>query len=196
MLAKTVDTAMKLDPTAMGNNVMTWDMQIVSPKPWWAKPMLVESFTAHDQTVEVHGFDEKTISIANRGNLPVWPKFLYTGPGRAWVQDGMTPRMVPLPTLSADDGYVEVDTDPAERTFKSSTEPVDNIFYQIIRQSQILDFFLHDVEALGLPVWRRANGIRFLSEIPPRTVANLRVRHDHGGGQIVVFMPQRYSRPS
>jgi hypothetical protein len=158
--------------------------------------MLVESFTAHQATIALHGFDEKTITIANRGNLPAQPKFLYTGPGRAWVQDGMTTKMVPLPTLSAADGYVQVDTDPAERTFKSSTEPVDNVFYQLIRQSQILDFLLHDVAALGLPVWRRANGIRFLSEIPPRTVANLKVRHDHAGGQVIVLMPQRFSRPS
>jgi len=196
MLAKTVDTAMKIDPTAMDNNLMTWDMQVVAPRPWWAKPMLVDSFTAHPQTVELHGFDEKIITIANRGNLPSPPKFLYTGPGKAWVQDGMTDKMIPLPALSAADGYVQVDTDTAERTFKSSTEPVDNVFYQLIRQSQILDFFLHDQAAQGLPVWRRANGIRFQSEIPPRTVANLRVRHDTPGGQVIVFMPQRYSRPS
>ncbi len=195
-LAKTVDTAMPLDPTAFGNNGFQWDMQIVAAQPWWAKRMLTDSFTAHADSVALNGWDEQTFHIANRGTMEAWPKFMYTGPGKAWIQDGMTNNMIELPQLSADDGYVTVDTDPAERTLKGSNDPTDNLFYQFIRQSRILDFFLHDLEALGQPVWRRANGIRFQSPIPPRTVANLKVRHSQPGGQVIVFMPQRYARPS
>ena len=73
---------------------------------------------------------------------------------------------------------------------------MDNIFYELIRSSRILDFLLHDISALGLPVWRRANGIRFTSQIPPRTVANITVKHNHPEGAITVMMPQRYMRPS
>ena len=195
-LAKTVDTSMVLDPTAFGNNGFLWDMQLVAAKPWWAKRTLFEQWTAHPATTSLLGYDEKTFHIANRGTLAVWPKFIYTGPGRCWIQDGMSDTLLEMPTLTSDDGYVLVDTDPAERTFTSSTDPIDNIFYQLIRQSKVLDFFLHDIAALGLPVWRRANGIRFQSQIPPRTVANIKVRHDHAGGQVTCLIPQRYSRPS
>lgn len=195
-LAKAVDTSMKIDPVAMQNNVQKWDMQIMGVNPWYAKRTLVETWTAHAQTVAQNGFDEETISIANRGHLPTCPLFLYSGPGRAWVQDGMTDRLVALPTLSAADKYGLVDTDPAHRTLTGAVDPVDNIFYQYIRSSKVLDFFLHDIEALGLPLWRRANGIRFTSPIPPRTVANLKVRHDHAGGTVTVMLPQRFVRPS
>ena len=195
-LAKHPDTAMPLDPTAFGNNGFQWDMQIVAAKPWWAKRMLTDSFTAAADSVAKNGWDEQTFHIANRGTMESWPKFMYSGPGRAWIQDGMTNNMIALPELSAADGYVTVDTDPAERTLKGSNDPTDNLFYQFIRQSRVLDFFLHDLEALGEPVWRRASGIRFQSSIPPRTVANIKVRHSQPGGQVVIFLPQRYARPS
>lgn len=196
MQAKPVDTTIKMDGVAYGNNFMAWDMQILAPKPWYSKRMLVENWTANAQTVAANGFDEETISIANRGQLPVSPFFIYTGPGRAWVQDGMTTRMVELPLLSAADGYVLVDTNEDARTLTASTDPVDNLFYDLVRQSRVLDFFLHDIATLGLPVWRRAPGIRFTSQIPPRTVANLKVRHDTAGGTVTVLMPQRFKRPS
>lgn len=196
MLAKTVDTTMPIDPTAFGNNGFTWDMQIVAPKPWWAKRMLVDQWTAAADSVAKLGYDEQTFHIANRGTMESHPIFIYTGPGRCWVQDGMSNNMIALPELSSDDGYVTVDTDPSARTFKGSNDPTDNFFYQFIRSSRILDFFLHDIESLGLPVWRRANGIRFQSPIPARTVANIKVRHTHPGGQVFILMPQRYKRPS
>jgi hypothetical protein len=104
--------------------------------------------------------------------------------------------MVQLPTLQESDGYVLVDTDPANRTLTGTSDPVDNIFYSVIRQSRILDFFLHDIDALGLPVWRRANGLQFKSQIPPRTIANITVKHDNPTGAITVMIPQRYIRPS
>ena len=223
-LAKQVDTTVKMDPVAYQNNVMQWDMQIVAPKPWYAKRTLVESWKPNTSAVSSggvsgvfpddagvypstlfspsnivspgRGFDENIFVMANRGQLPAWPLFLYSGPGRAWIQDGMTTRMVELPLLSEDDGYVLVDTDPANRTLTGSTDPIDNIFFDIIRSSRILDFFLHDIAALGLPVWRRANNIRFTSQIPPRTVANLKVRHDNANGSITMLLPQRYIRPS
>lgn len=196
MLAKEPDTTMPLDPTSFGNNGFTWDMQIVAPKPWWAKRMLTDSWTAAADSIAKLGYDEQTFHIANRGTMQSHPIFIYTGPGRCWVQDGMSNNMIALPELSSADGYVTVDTDPAQRTFKGSNDPTDNLFYQFIRQSKILDFFLHDLAALGQPVWRRANGIRFQSPIPPRTVANIKVRHTHPGGQVFIMLPQRYKRPS
>lgn len=195
ILGDAVEDRVKMDPTTHGNNVQLWNMTIIAPKPWYAKRTLVTTWKAHPATVAEHGFDMETIAIANRGQLSDWPLFLVKGPGRAWVQDGMTDRMVQLPELSSDDGYMLVDTDPANRTLTGSSDPVDNIFYDLVRSSKILDFFLHDIAALGQPVWRRANGIRFTSQIPPRTVANITVKHNHPEGAITVMVPQRYARP-
>lgn len=192
-LAGTPTSSIRQDPA--GDKVLVWNVKWLVPKPWWAKRTLYEQWNAHPQTVSAHGFDEETITIANRGNLPVSPMFLVGGPGRAWVQDGMTTRMVKLPTLSSDDGYMLVDTDPANQTLMGATDPVDNIFYDYIRSSRILDFLLHDIAALGLPVWRREY-VEFNSQIPPKTVANIKVRHNNANGSVTVFLPQRFSRPS
>ena len=196
MLGDAVEDKVSYDPTTHGNNVQLWNMTIIAPKPWYAKRSLVHTWHAHPATVDEHGFDMETVTIANRGQFSIWPLFLIKGPGRAWVQDGMTDRMVQLPTLQASDGYVLLDTDPAARTLTGSSDPVDNIFFELVRSSKILDFFLHDISALGLPVWRRANGIQFKSQIPPRTVANITVKHSHPEGAITIIMPQRYMRPN
>lgn len=196
MLAEAVKGAIKVDPTTHGNNVQLWNMQIVAPKPWYAKRTLYTTWEAHPSTVAANGFDQETVAIANRSQMSAWPLFLVKGPGKVSVQDGMLDRMVDLPTLQESDGYVLVDTDPANRTLTATSDPVDNVFYSIARSSKILDFFLHDISALGLPVWRRANGIRFLSQIPPRTVANIRVKHDNPTGTVTVMVPQRYIRPT
>lgn len=195
-LAKTVDTSMPIDPTSFGNNGFMWDMQIVAAKPWWSKRMLYETWTAHPDTHSLLGYDEYTFQIANRGTMESYPRVLYSGAGRCWVQDGMTDKMIELPQLSSDDGVVLVDTHPGERTFTGEKDAIDNIFYQFIRQSRVLDFFLHDIEALGVDVWRRAKGVRFQSPIPPRTVANIKVRHTTPGAQVTVLLPQRFTRPT
>jgi hypothetical protein len=199
-IGKVVDSPMKKDPRYAGNNVMVWNMDVMALKPTWNKRMLVEKWTANADAVAANGYDETVFTIANRSNMPQWPMFIYTPPGRAWVQDGMTNRMVELPLISQKDGYVLVQTDTAERTLSAAKDPVDEIFYDLIadfaRQSRILDLFLHDLTSLELPVWRRMPGIRFTSQIPPRTVANLRVRHSTAGGTVVCLMPQRYKRPS
>lgn len=195
-LAKPSDTSMPLDPTAFGNNGFRWDMQIVATKPWWAKRMLYETWTSHPATTSLTGYDTKTFHIANRGTMDAYPKFLYSGAGRLWIQDWVTGTQLPMPQLNSDDGTVLIDTDPAERMFTGENDPVDNIFYQYIRASRVLDFFLHDIESLGVDVWRRANGIRFAAPIPPKTVANIKIRHNTPGATVTCFMPQRFSRPS
>jgi len=195
MQARPCETSFKKDPVYAGNNTATHDMQILACSPVWAKPALYQTFTAHkDNFTKKKPWDEQVISIANRSDMPAAPKFLYTA-GKAWVSDGMTARLVELPLVTVKEAPVLVDTDEDARTVTGAADPVDNAFYQLIRSSRILDFFLHDLGDLGEPVWRRAHGVRFLSMIPPRTVANIKVRHSRPGGQVTVFMPQHYSRP-
>lgn len=196
MQASSSTTSMRKDPAYADNATMTWEFKMLAVDPWYAKRALIETFVAHPQTVADKDWDEETITICNRGNMPAWPKFVYSGPGFATVQDGMTDRMVRLPTLSAADGEGMVDTDEGARTLTGATDPVDNEFYKLARKSGILKFVLHDVGDLGLPLWRRAKGIRFLSMIPPRTVANIKVRHSRPGGSVTVIVPQWFTRPS
>ena len=92
----------------MGNNMQRWDMQLVAPKPWFAKRMLHITWEAHPATVTEHGFDQETIAIANRGHFPEWPLILFS-PGRVEIQDGMTDRMVRMPVTTSDDGNVLLD---------------------------------------------------------------------------------------
>ena len=165
---RAVKGSVKQDPTAHKNNMQQWDMMIVAPKPWYAKRIAGHvTWQPHAATVEPSAAgpgDDR--DRQPRPARPVAPLFLVKGPGHVSVQDGMTERMVPLPTLFEEDGYVLVDTDPANRTLTGTTDPVDNMFYTLVRSSRILDFLLHDIGALGLPVWRRANGIRFSQQDP------------------------------
>lgn len=198
--AKTVVSPMKKDPRYAGNNVMVWDMELLGLNPYYAKRTRVEQWTATASAVADHGYDENVFTIANAGQLPIWPSFIYTSPGRAWVQDGMTSRMQELPLITNADGYVLVDTDPSHRTLSAAKDPIDNLFYDLFadfaRQSRVLDFFLHDLVSLNIPVWRRQPGIFFQSQIPPKTVANLKVRHSNAGGTVVCMIPQLFKRPS
>lgn len=138
---------------------------------------------------------EGNLVITNRGSEPSWPKFIVSAPGRAWIQDGPGGKMIELPLLTADDGYMLVDTDPNERTLTCSTDPVDPLFFRILRNSQLLDFLLHDLTVSTLPVWRRAEqGCYFQTPWPAESVCRIKVQHSNDGGTITGLMPQRFSR--
>lgn len=185
--AKTVTGSQKRDPVAYDNNTATWSMTWLAQKPYYSKPSLWKTWAA-TKTVR-----EGVITLANRGDLDSHTQFIVSAPGTATVEDGNTGRMVELPFLAETDGYTLCDTDPRERTLTSSNDPVDNVFYQIARQSKILDFFLHDVATTGLPVWKRFDK-NFLGSIPPRTVHQIRVKHSEPDGTITAILPQRYKR--
>lgn len=220
-LAEEPKTMFSLDPAAMDNNFMQWDMTAVAVQPYWCKRIETSTWkndgdgdggiphTPWDELTElvediVEGLlpgisnlipgmhiGQGNIVIPNRGSEPAWPKFLVSSPGRAWIEDGPGGRMVELPLLTPQDGYVLVDTDPTARTLTASTDPVDPLFFRIARNSELLDFLLHDIVNSTLPVWRRFNG-RFTTPWPAKTVNRITVRHSNAGGQITALMPQRY----
>lgn len=139
------------------------------------------------------------ISIWNNGSELAWPKFLVSAPGRAWIQDG-DGRMVPMPLLTGPDyegkggdGYMLVDTDPTQRMLTCATDPVDPLFFQLARRSQILDFLLHDMVNSTLPVWRRSTQ-RFMVPYAPHTLHHIKVYHSDPTGSITCVMPQRFNR--
>ena len=194
--AKTVDTAMRQSPVAYGNNFAQHDVTWVAATPYYAKPALYKTWYAANALIDDDrnpNAGEGIITLANRGDLDSYAKFLVSSPGTATVQDNLSDRLVELPELVVADGTVLVDTDPIQRTLTSSKDPVDNLFYQMVRSSKILDFFLHDLEQSGLPVWRRFDK-RFTFPIPPRTVVSLRVKHTNPNAIITAIVPQRYKR--
>jgi hypothetical protein len=218
-LEKPPPTVMTLDPQAMGNNFMQWDMEIVACDPFWQKRQETASWInegdgaphtpwqellqqvldairdrAHDLFPKlIPGVDvaEGNLIVPTRGTQTEWPKFLVSSPGQAWIEDGPGGVMVELPLLTENDGTVLVDTNPIARTLTATTDPIDRLFFQIARNSQLIDFILHDRLATTLPVWQRFNG-RFTQPWPRRTVNRIKVRHSQLGGQVAVFMPQRY----
>jgi len=221
-LGATPPNMFDLDPAAMDNNYMEWDMTAVAVDPYWRKRIEHATWindgdedggipsTPWDQLEEliedileglfpgisnllpgVH-IGEGNLVIPNRGTEPIWPKFLVSSPGRTWIQDGPGGRMVELPLLHPGDGVVLVDTDPQARTLTASSDPVDPLFYRIARNSQLLDFILHDITNAGLPVWRRFED-RFSVPWPAKTVNRIKVQHSQGGGSVTALMPQKYS---
>lgn len=202
-------TSQKKDPKYAKNNTMVWDMQALAVRPWYSKRILTETFTAQQANFRPgHQYDEKTIAIANRGNMPQWLKFQVTLPpgakkGRAWVQDGMLADK-PLKAIPSGSDWITegespvlVDCDEAARTLVAANDPIDNEFYKSLRANKIVEFLFQDLlgDPLGEPLWQRANGLRFTSMIPPRTVANIKVRHDTPGGTVTVMCPQWFTRP-
>lgn len=191
--AKTIAGEQKLDPVAFGNNTALYPITWLAQKPYYSKPSVWDTWTNTEDTSVLFGVGEGRIQLANRGDLASYPQYIVSAPGKAWVEDGNTGRMVELPLLAKADGYVLVDTDPTQRTLTASADPVDNVFYAIARKSKILDFLLWELDETGLPVWQRFDK-RFLASVPPKTVASLRVKHSYPNGTITAIMPQRYKR--
>lgn len=136
---------------------------------------------------------EGHIALPNRGTVAQYPKFLVSAPGFAWIQDGIDGDMIALPLLTdADGSMVYVDTDPTKRTLTGAKDPVDPQFLKILRNSQLIEFLLHDVIDVTEPLWKRMNGKGFQNKIPPRSMANLKVRHSEHGGTITALLPQHY----
>jgi hypothetical protein len=196
----TVKTAQKMDNTAFGNNVSQWDITWVATRPYFTKPSLHSTWAADLRSPTVPNpiaggpeLHTGTIHLANRGDLDSYVTYLVTSPGEAWVQDNDSDRMVQLPHTQKSDGVYMCDTEPGKRTLTAAKDPVDNLGYDLIRQSKILDFLLHDVGQLGLPLQMRFNN-RFMYRVPPKTSVALTVRHSHQYGQITAFLSQRYKR--
>jgi hypothetical protein len=103
--------------------------------------------------------------------------------------------MVELPRIFPSDGMILVDTDPSKRTLTGEHDPIDNAFYKIIRNSEILDYLLGDLTSSdsGIPVGRRMpGGIGFVSQIPAHTDAHIKVTHTNPAAKITAIVSQWY----
>lgn len=194
-LGEANNQAIELDPVAYGNNCQVWSMSVHSEFPFYSKRPWVQVWHNNELNAQINGRNTGVIQLVNRGDWPQYPKFVVEGAGRITIQDGLTERMVPIPRVFASDGMVLVDTDPAKRTLMGEFDPVDNVLYKAIRNSQILDYLLNDLTAAdsGLPVGRRMEGgIGFTSPIPPKSSAHIKVTHDNPRGKITAVVSQWY----
>lgn len=191
---KTVDTALKQDPVAYGNNFAVWDLYWLAELPYYNKPATNSTWrAAQSGAKDANGYYTGTLVLANRGDLPTYASYLVDGSGLSAVQDNYSDRMVPLPEIYDSDGTVMVSTEPDKLTVLAENDPQDNEFYKITRSAGLLNFFLSGVVSRTEPIWKRRY-TRFLYQIPPHTAVHLDVKHSNINASITAFVPQRFRR--
>lgn len=207
---ETVKTPQPMDPSAYGNNASKWDITWVAVRPWFTKPALYKTWQASTAGAPVPppgtnllgGLADQligdvyysgTLPVANRGDLPAYVQYIVSSPGQAIVQDGASTRMVSMPDNAASTGTYLIDTAPTARTLTAANDPQDNLLFELIRQSAVLDFFLSGVANEGLPLQLEFTN-RFIYSIPPQTVQQFSVYHSDPGGVITAIVPQAYKR--
>lgn len=191
------DDRVDLDPQAFGNNSYSRSMTIHAPFPFYSKRPLTKEWKNSPDNALINGKNHGILRLPNRGDYAQAPQFIIEGAGDVTIQDGITDRMVPIPTISPRDGMILVNTDRSARTLTSEHDPIDTPFYQLIRNSNVLDWILGDITQAnsGLPIGRRMpGGVDFGSEIPPRTMAVIKVTHSNPNGKITMILPQWYRR--
>ena len=204
-LAEAVQTELTEDP-GYANHVQEWDILLAADgEPRWRMPDLQpadwvnnlsttttvkrdESLLAPDITVGVGKF-----KVANRGTAPAWPVYTITAPGRCWLPDGNSGRMIRVPELARGE-HIIVDTNPANRIAISALDPVDDWTKSIVRNSELLSWLFGQYGESGISVLERFHGQGFTQPIAPGTVATLPVYHDTEGARISVRLPQLYER--
>lgn len=191
---KTVDTTIKQDPVAYGNNFCVWDIYWIAPVPYYSKPAAWEQVRMGDLGVpDKDGMYHGNVVLGNSGDMESHVEYVVTGGGYCQVQDNNSGRMVELPRIFDSDGSVLVRTDSAFKTLTSTNEPDDTLYYQRARASGILNFFLSGVADAGVPIWRRKY-TRFLYDVQPNSVCHFTIKHSNPNATVNVVLPQRYRR--
>ena len=204
-LAEAVQTELTEDP-GYSNHVQEWDILLAADgEPRWRMPDIQpadwvnnlsvtttvkrdESPLAPDVTVGVG-----KLRVANRGTAPAWPVFTVSAPGRCWLPDGASGRMIRVPKLGNGE-HIIVDTNPENRIAISALDPVDDWTKQVVRNSELLTWLFGQYGQSGVSVLERFNGQGFTQPIAPGTVATLPVYHDTENARISVRIPQLYER--
>jgi hypothetical protein len=206
---ETVRSPELMDPVTYGNNVSRWDITWLAARPYFTKPanyLTWQAFTAGPPkrppapqvSASTPGlaftyYYWGTLPIANCGDMPSFVSFLITSPGQAIVQDNESTRLVTMPNTPDSVGTYLCDTEPSHRTLTAAGDPVDDLMYDLQRQSQILDFHLTGVPGETAPLMLAFQN-RFMFQIPPNTATTFKVGHSNPGGSITAIIPQRFKR--
>lgn len=208
-LAEAVETELSEDP-GYRNFVQEWDILLAADgEPRWRVPDLQPTDWVNDLessaalTTSIKRDDSPLapmitvgvgkLRVANRGTAPAWPIYTVSAPGRCWLPDGASGRMVRVPALSRGE-HIVVDTNPENRIAISALDPVDDWTKQIIRNSELLTWLFGQYGESGVSVLERFHGQGFTQPIAPGTVASLPVYHSQHGARVSVRLPQRYER--
>lgn len=195
--AKTVDTAQKMDPVAYDNNQAIWDVNWLSPVPYYSLPSIMTDpwLASKSGAPDADGFYHGTLAVPNIGDISSYVEYLLTDcAGTVWVQDNINERSVQVGPIFDTDGQITVDTDPTRKTLVSENDPHDDEFYKVLRAAGLLDFLLTASKAeAGEALWLRQY-IRFIYPTPPKSVAHLHVKANNPNAQIVARLSQRYKR--
>lgn len=202
-------TVQALDPAAFGNNSSSWEISWIASRPYFTKPAVYRTWEASlsgnpspPPVSENTSFFEKlftpdyywgTLPLSNSGDLPSYAIFFVSSPGQAILQDNSSTRLVAMPETYDAVGTYMVDTEPGKRTLTASNDPVDNLVFNFIRQSQVLNFFLSGFANQGLPLQLTWNE-RFMFNIPPRSTVQITVGHSNPDAVITAVVPQRFKR--
>lgn len=205
---ETVRTPQKMDSTAYGNNSVRWDITWVAQRPYFTKVARYRTFKASTGVAKptpnylltgvTPGLASGqyywgTLPLANAGDLPSYVSYFVSSPGQAVVQDNSSDRLVPLPPTVASVGTFMCDSEPANRTLTAANDPLDNVVFDLIRQSTILNFFLSAATSGSTPLQLQFQN-RFIYAIPPKSEVSLTVGHSNPNGVITAIVPQRFKR--
>jgi hypothetical protein len=206
---ETVRTPQKADSTQFGNNASQWDITWLAARPYFTKPDRMRTFQAASTLTPkppppalitgitpglvTDNYYWGTLPIANAGDLPSYIVYYVSSPGQAIVQDNDSDRLVVLPQTLVDVGTYMCDTEPGQRTLTAANDPKSNLIFDVIRQSQVLKYFLSGVASSSIPLQLQFQN-RFIFAIPPKTEVTFTVGHSNPNGVIVAMVPQRYKR--
>ena len=204
-LLEAVENELEDDPTFMGN-VQEWDILLAAdgdprwrqpdlrPPPWRNDMSITKSVKRDDELLSPNvTVGVGKLQVANRGTAEAWPIFHVEAPGRCWLPDGMSGRMLRVPKLNSGE-HVLVDTNPEHRIAISATDPVDNWIKKLVRNSELLEWLFGEYGSSGERVIERFHGQGFTQAIPPETVATLPIWHSQSGAKVSVRLPQRFER--
>lgn len=205
-LLEASETPFENDPTDDGFNAVEWDILLATDgEPRWRQPELRPAPWVNDMTITTQvKRDEELLApmitvgvgkfkVANRGTVPTWPVYSVSAPGRCWLPNGVSGRMIRVPKLNAGE-HVLIDTNPEHRIAISDKDPVKSQFQTFVNNSELLRWLFTDFGESGQTILERFHGQGFDQPIAPGTVATLPVFHSQPGARVSVRLPQLFER--
>jgi len=203
-----VETPLEVDPTVNGGNMQEWDILLAAdgeprwrqpdrrPEPWLVRQSDPTMYVKRDSGRLAPKIPVKAgkIIVANASTIPTWPVYVVSAPGRCWLPDGLSGRMIRVPRLYAGETCL-IDTDPSHRIAISEKDPVQNWMLNILDNAELLKWLGIDIgQSSTETVLERFDGQGFTQPIPANTIATLPIYHSQVGARVSVRLPQRFER--
>lgn len=207
-LADMIEDELEEDPTNNGNYSQTWHIKLAAdgeprwrtpdlrPPPWKVKLTDPITEVKRDESLLAPMVNVRVgkLRVANRSTTPQWPIFMVTAPGRVWLPDGTSGRMIRVPRLYEGE-HVLIDTNPEHRIAISAKDPSPSWLDNILSNVDLLEWLgITEFQDKTETVLERFHGQGFTRPIEPGTVATLPVFHSQVGAQVSVRLPQRHER--